>query len=89
MLHIIMQMAEMQVPPFFLNRLSRNLIGFENPIYDHLSRSISSSFGVHGIGRGFSCSLLSNFLFFSLVDTVIAYGVDLCSLGLSELGLTN
>ena len=44
---------------------------------------------MHGIGGGLLYSLPSDFLFFLPVDIIMAYGVDLHSLGLSELGLTN
>jgi len=89
MLHIFMQKAETQVPPFFFSGLFLDLIRFETPSAIHFSRSTSSSIGVHGIGGGLSYSLPFDFLFFLPVDTVMACGVDLRSLGLSELGLTD
>ena len=61
----------------------------KTPSTIHLSRSTSSSFGVHGIGERLSYSLPFDFLFFSLVDTIMACGMDLHSLGLSKLGLTD
>jgi len=85
-----MQMIEMRVPLFFLSGFI--CLGSYRALtlyVIHLSRSTSSSFGVHGIGRGFSYSLPPDFLFFSLVDTAMACGVDLHSLGLLELGLTD
>ena len=62
---------------FESNPSSRSLTSLKTPSAIYLSRSTSSS------------SLPSNFLFSSLVDTAIACGVDLRSLGLSKLGLTD
>ena len=64
-------------------------LGLKTPSVTHLSRSMSSSFGVHGSGGGVSYSLLSDFFFLLPVDATMAYGVFLRSLGLSELGLTD
>lgn len=79
----------MWVPSFLFCRLSRNMTVFETPFAIHLSRSTSNSFDVHGIDGGLLYSFPSNFLLFSLMDTAMAYGVDLHSLGLSKLGLTD
>ena len=84
-----MQVTKMWVPSFLFCRLSRNMIVFETPFAIHLSRSTPNSFDVHGIGGGLLYSFPSNFLLFSPVDTIMACGVDLRSLGLSKLGLTN
>ena len=64
-------------------------LGLKTPSVTHLSRSMSSYFGVHGSGGGVSYSLLSDFFFLLPVDATVAYGVFLRSLGLSELGLTD
>ena len=62
-------------------------LGLKTPFAIHISRSTSSSFGVYGSDGGVSYSIPLDFLFLSPMDTAMAYGVFLHSLGLSELGL--
>lgn len=88
-LHIIMQTAKMGVPFFFLSGISINLIRFENSIYDPFIQEHVQLLWCAWYWRRVLIFPSFQLPFLLAGDTVMASSVDLHSLDLSKLGLTN